>query len=584
MRVKLIFALICLLLIIQTVSAENRVVNGGFETGDFTGWTVGWTNDNAKPEVTSDYKHNGSYSACLKAVLHYNSPADTWIRQDIDLTGVSDLTFYIYKPCGCEFKVTINGTTVFSTSDEYSSWTLIDVDVSDWSGVCSVCFNYNGEIAPIGDALEMYIDDVVAEAEIEVKNVTFNFIDDSTNGSLQNVWLNYSINEELYNATFNSGDSITVVNGNSIVIYEAKKYGYVSELEEFGYSLFYTITNDTTIEIHFHPAEGEWHYVELYFQDAKTGSLLDNVHLTATVSYQGETQTIDGIYDYRKTIWVRENSTVQVSMAHRDGYESELEKQGMSLVFTDVQEDLTYYIKFYEIPSPEIYANVHFIFIDVKTNAQIPDVWFTLKDSGDHVIVNGTYDYEFVLENAIRGQWYFYNASKSGYFPASGGYQVPTDSQTNYVYVYLTPVLTAQEENNTIVEFRILDSQTWDPVSGAVVTLNGVSKVTNSAGFTYFEVAKNNTYSYLVSAEGYYSKSGVVEVGTETVTKTVYLLKGGASVTPTSSGGEEEGDLRQTARDTLAQFYRAVPSFFNLIFLLFLMASMQAVMKGFRRR
>ncbi|RLI77268.1 hypothetical protein DRP04_11670, partial [Archaeoglobales archaeon] len=329
----LFIALICLLMI-QTVSAENRVTNGDFETGDLTGWDVS-TSDYGKVEVKGEAAHSGSYGCELYA------PRWEWakIAQMIDLTGVDYITFYFkadgYNPQYGNFEVYIGSDKVYEHLGA-SDWCYVEIDVSGYTGDQTLWFRANGGNVDYPGDYYVYLDDIIAEAAQDFKNVTFYFIDDSTGEYLQNVWLNYSIDGELYNATFNSGDSITVVNGSSIEIYEAKKYGFVSELEEGGYCLFYTITDDTTIEIHFHPAEGKWHYIELYFQDAETGSLLDDVHLTAKIEYQEETQIIDGIYDYYKTIWVLENSTVLITKAEREGYESELEKEGISLVFIDI--------------------------------------------------------------------------------------------------------------------------------------------------------------------------------------------------------------------------------------------------------
>ena len=600
---RLIIGLICLLFVIQTVSAENRVTNGDFETGDLTGWTSGG-NRSYTIEVGTSYAYSGNYGCKLVAEATSDGSSDAWIKQEVDLTDVETLEFY-YKIADAD-GVGLHAFGVFIDSDKVfedkgggaGGWKNGSVDVSGYEGVHTIKFKVAGIKSGLDlGYVEVYLDDVVAEG-LEFYNVTFYFIDDSTGEYLQGVWLNYSINGELYNATFNSGDKIVVENESTIEIYEAEKYGFVSELEEGGYCLFYTITNDTTIEIHFHPAEGEWHYVELYFQDAETGSLLDNVHLTAKIEYQGETQIIDGIYDYHKTIWVLENSTVLITKAEREGYESELEKEGISLVFIDIQENITYYIKFYEISSEDIYANLHFYFFDSKKNALIPGVNFTLNCEGN-VIDSGTYDYEkeYIVE---RWKTYSWLATKTGYFNASGEIEIGADQDTYTVYVELVPIETPPDTNYTTVSFLVNRSDGY-PVSGAVVTLEDISKITNQQGYAYFEVAKNGTYSYIVSAEGYESISGTVEVGTDPVLVEVTLqamvaptptpTSGDSTPSPTSTPGtgtyQPSPSQEQSLSIAIDALYTNAPTLVNLAILVAIMSFLGMITRtlpGGRRR
>lgn len=54
--------LVVLLLAVNVAWAQTeQIVNGGFETGDFTGWTI----TEGSPEVTSQEAYSGVYSACL---------------------------------------------------------------------------------------------------------------------------------------------------------------------------------------------------------------------------------------------------------------------------------------------------------------------------------------------------------------------------------------------------------------------------------------------------------------------------------------------------------------------------------------
>src|ERR1019366_1267856 len=56
----------------------NLVVNCGFETGTFSGWTVAWTDPSTfVPPVTANCAHSGSYCAALGAVPGWNQVSQT---------------------------------------------------------------------------------------------------------------------------------------------------------------------------------------------------------------------------------------------------------------------------------------------------------------------------------------------------------------------------------------------------------------------------------------------------------------------------------------------------------------------------
>jgi len=342
----------------------------------------------------------------------------------------------------------------------------------------------------------------------------------------------------------------------------------------------------------------QYYNVTLRFVNAETNQELSNVYVKGYVYYNGEIyQSINGYYDYNLTLTVPAGSNIEIGQAHKDLFESDLEKEQYTLTIVNVQSDTERIIYFYPLA---LKTTLEVYFIDTSTNAQIPNVYLNLQDNEGNVIANGTYDYSASFEVWV-GKTYYWNASKSGYFNDSGSVSITTNQITYVVWAYLTPVKTPSDvTNNTIVEFIVKKNPGYTgeyyPLAGAVVTLNGESRVTNSNGYTYFEVAKNSTNSYIVSADGYYSKSGIVEVGTDPVLVEVVLdvLVTPSTVTTTTTGGAGGGgtgggsggtgytpdeDLRQAARDTLTQFYQVVPQFFGLIFLLFLMAAIKSVMR-----
>ena len=239
-----------------------------------------------------------------------------------------------------------------------------------------------------------------------------------------------------------------------------------------------------------------------------------------------------------------------------------------------------------DIPQPSSlnYANVRFVFIDSEIGAQIAGVNLNVTAEDGSFSDSGTYDYH-VTYSFDKYKYYNFNATKSGYYPFSGRFYLTEDRD---VIVILVPVTIpiSDSVNNTALGFIVTDSQTGEAVI-ASVTVNGQTKTTNSYGYVSFEVAKNNSYNYIVQASGYYSKSGVANVGTEPVLVSVELdpVSSTPSPTPTSGTGSGTGTsgytfdpgLREAAVNTLAEFYQVVPSFFGLVFLLFFLATLNGI-------
>ncbi len=603
MKLRLIFVMVCLMLAIQTASAGaiEQVTNGGFETGNFTGWST--YTDSASvvnPSVTTAYKYDGNYSACLQAGGDNNEGVSTSISQSIDLSGVSNLTFYLYKPSDTSdvaggtftFKVLINGTSVFSTTAAYTAWTLIDLNVSGWTGQSTVTFQYAGSLtATSGVSDSLYVDDVSALAA--AYDIQFNFVDATTEQPLNNVTLNYSVDGVDYVNTFNSGDVVTVYPNSTILVYEASKAGYESDLEKQGYSLYIYADTDKSVTIYFYPLEQETRRLCFYFINNETGFALNDVLLDAYV-YSGGVlvnhvnQTVDSGF----ILAVPVNSTV-VYTASKEGFQSELEIEGVSGTIFDVASDQDIYIRFY----PQItQAELHFYFFDAKQNALIPGVNFTLSCNGT-TIDSGTYDYEKVYQ-VDRWKTYVWQASKTGYIDASGEIYVGSDQDIYTIYVELAPVVTPSDEvNNTIASFLVKNSLGY-PVSGAAVTLYGTTRLTNQQGYAYFEVAKNGSYAYIVQASGYASVSGTVEVGIDPVLVEVTLTEIYITPTPTGtageSGGIETGGAGNTYQPTTSQqeslnraidtLYSNAPTLVNLAVLVAVMSFLSMITRTLGRR
>src|SRR5271154_1397276 len=104
------------LLIVSAPASADLIVNGGLETGDFTGWTMG---ANSFPEsVVTIPVNSGQYAA---QIAGYSYDPDT-LSQTVATTagGVYDLSFWRYQAGGSppiSLTVSWDDTTVFSESD-----------------------------------------------------------------------------------------------------------------------------------------------------------------------------------------------------------------------------------------------------------------------------------------------------------------------------------------------------------------------------------------------------------------------------------------------------------------------------------
>ncbi len=84
-----------------------------------------------------------------------------------------------------------------------------------------------------------------------------------------------------------------------------------------------------------------------------------------------------------------------------------------------------------------------------------------------------------------------------------------------YIHIYMEPIEGGPvDENKTFLEFYVRDPD-GNPVSDAVVSVSVADEVrlTNTQGWTQFEVPKNAAYSYTVRKSGYATIEGSVTVG-----------------------------------------------------------------------
>ncbi|MDD3064491.1 MAG: hypothetical protein PHX50_17015 [Massilibacteroides sp.] len=104
-------------------------------------------------------------------------------------------------------------------------------------------------------------------------------------------------------------------------------------------------------------------------------------------------------------------------------------------------------------------------------------------------------------------------ASADGYNNPMPEINFTVDEYTTSIYCYLDPLAGGPlDENNTFIDFFVRDMSS-NPITGTTVKFGDYTLLTNSQGYTVFEVGKNATYTYTVSKSGYGSLTGNAVIG-----------------------------------------------------------------------
>jgi hypothetical protein len=167
------------------VVAPNPVVNGGFETGDLSGWTNVTPSHSATvvgSAVTAP--HSGSYSAQIGTTTPYNG--NSTITQTVTIpSGTSRLTFWYQPHCPDtltydQIQMQIQNTsgsvlaTVLNVCSNTGTWTSASYDMSTYAGTSVVLWFNDHDDGYSTDPTYFFLDDVAINLYTPAPNVVQN--------------------------------------------------------------------------------------------------------------------------------------------------------------------------------------------------------------------------------------------------------------------------------------------------------------------------------------------------------------------------------------------------------------------------
>ncbi len=155
-------------LTVNSAGGGNVVVNGGFETGDFTGWA---RSGNTLPAIVTSPVHTGNFAARIGST---SPDGNSILRQTIKVpSGHPTLTFWYNPTCTDTIQfdqqtVQIRSTsgsvlaTVLNVCNNSQTWTQVSFDMSQFAGQTVVLYfrDHDDGFNNPPDPTFFYLDDV----------------------------------------------------------------------------------------------------------------------------------------------------------------------------------------------------------------------------------------------------------------------------------------------------------------------------------------------------------------------------------------------------------------------------------------
>ena len=179
----LVVSAMSLFSIVITRPASAQIIqNGGFETGDFTSWTILEAND--MPRISNTVSHSGTYSALLGNLVGEGEPlGNSWIQSNLTapLPAGAMLSFWWQGATTDSITfdwqdayITNAGGTILSTvmhvCETTQGFQNVTFDLSAYAGQ-QVHAEFLVHQDGFGDVTSMYVDDVSIVPEPSVASL-----------------------------------------------------------------------------------------------------------------------------------------------------------------------------------------------------------------------------------------------------------------------------------------------------------------------------------------------------------------------------------------------------------------------------
>lgn len=585
---KLILMALCFCLLVLPASAEEQITNGGFETGDKTGWDA---TGGFYPAVFSFGSHTGTYCIAMSN--------NVWLSQDVDISGDCVISFYgsdqYYGASDEKIYLYIDGSLVetFNIVQDVGTYYLYSYETSSYSGVHNVKFlftmtgggyNYFDDFSITSSGTPIIAWDESTYSAGDVANISYTYP-------------SYSASSENFMdiRSYNPTSTVWELEERRMVYSDSGSVQYVVpayESRQFRAELM------TRVSVLYNPVEIGNATMQMTSEDA---SVVFDKYL-----YDRDENMTFGYYNMPSGSYVQFHSGPTAEGATYFQQYSGLSGNGTAG---------------YQLPSNGPYGELFYVrAYDSEGNQLSYDYAYTENEPTEKTTIHGRVrdsDTEAVIEGALVtvGSWTTLTDS-------SGDYSLTIDkgtwdieiSKTNYItktvddftfsgasYTY-DPYLQPDPTASTTLHGTIANV-VGGAISGAQITVSdGTSTKTavssSSGSWTISNMVEGETYTVKATATYYENHYGSLTFSSSSNTYAIVMVDGtsegeedeeGSSGSSGGISNDEDDDSssssddyrpgRAAARGVLEQSEASIPPMYSILLMVFFFAALRKGMK-----